>query len=379
MISFHKSYKTKDALVYLEEVLQNQTFGDGVFTKRCSTWIEERLEQPYVLMTTSGTHSLELALQLIGIKKGDEVLLPSYTFPSTANGILLAGGVPVFVEVCEDTLMINTKKIVEKITTKTKAILPVHYGGKLANMKEISKIAKEYQLDIIEDAAQGFLAQDKEGVYGGTYGRMGCYSFHGTKDIIAGEGGAIVFQRKEDYEKAKIYRRKGTNAEQFFAGEIKKYEWIAKGSSYSPSELSMALLYSQFEHSYEIIEKRKKISKKYTDFCENHKEELRKYGVINFGPIFQKENSGHLFYLIFETSKQCKDMQENFEKRGVETRTHFIPLHESKEGKKYIRTNNNFMVEENIGKRLLRLPLYPDLKKEEVEQILHILLAKDES
>lgn len=374
MIAFHKTYKTIESIEYIKDVLEHKISGDGKYTKLCEDYIRKSIGAKYVLMTTSGTHALELACFVAGLGEGDEVIIPSYTYPSTGNAVLMTGATIVYSEIDENSCMLDSEKLEAKITEKTKGIIPVHYGGMIGNMPEILALAKKHKLLVIEDAAQGYLAIGKDGKYGGMYGDMGCFSFHGTKDIIAGEGGAVVFKHKEDYEKAQIIRLKGTNSEAFNEGLVSRYEWVAKGTSYSPSELNMALLYSQLLLSKEILLKKQNLVEHYYKSFKKIKSNWQKLGILRVGQYDEQGTiNGHIFYIVFKDQVSMVKVQKRLKEQGVETRTHFIPLHESRFGKKFIRENNHFVFESELGDRLLRLPLFPDLTNEEIDNILRII------
>lgn len=371
MIDFHRPYKLDNSIEYIQTALDEQTAGDGRFGKRCELEIKKALKTKYVLMTTSGTHALELACQSIDLSVDDEVILPSYTYPSTANAVLLTGATIVYTEIDKDTLMMDANYIEEKITEKTKAIIPVHYGGMICDMPKIMDIATRYGLLVIEDAAQGFLAKGPMDKFGGTYGHIGCFSFHGTKDIVAGEGGAIVFQDSTMYKKAGKYRQKGTNAEEFHDGNVVQYEWVSQGSSYSPSELNMALLYSQLLQAQTIVEKRQFIAKIYYEALDKLKYKWNELGIINVGQYNEQlEINGHIFYLVFNNELNMRRIQDRLSSLSIDSRTHFVPLHESEMGKKFIREINHFEHENGLSRRLLRLPIYPDLTLKDVMYII---------
>ena len=259
MIPFNKQNIFGKELQYIEEAYRsNKVSGDGKFTKWCNTFIETEFGAKKALLTTSGTHALEMAMLLIDLKVGDEVILPSYTFVSTVNSVILRGATPIFVDIREDTLNMDESLIKDLITPKTKAIIPVHYAGVSCEMDTISSLAKEHSLYVIEDAAQGVNAKYKD-KYLGTLGDFGCYSFHETKNYSMGEGGAIVINNSDFFERAEIIREKGTNRSKFFRGEINKYTWVDVGSSFLPSDINAAILKAQFEHLDVIQRKRDEV------------------------------------------------------------------------------------------------------------------------
>lgn len=358
MIPFHKPYKLEKSLPYIQEAISiGKLQGDGKYTSLCTSWLQEKLQVNFVKMMNSCTSALECAIQAIGLESGDEVIIPSFTYPSTANAIILAGGTVVYSEVDKETLTLDPKLIESKITPKTKGIIVVHYGGVCCQMNEIMTISKKYDLTVIEDAAQGFLAKYKDN-YAGTIADMGCFSFHGTKDVIAGEGGAILVNNPKYLQAVEVFRQKGTNVEGYKKGICDYYEWVDKGSSQSPDELSMAMLYGQLQIAEEIVNMR-----------------LERYNIYakHFGRSEKFAVNGHLFYLLFDTITRASEFKKYVEEEKIEVRTHFVPLHESKMGSQFIRDNNNFIVEEQIGKRLVRLPLYPNLKIDELKYILKVI------
>jgi len=370
MISFQKPYKTPNSLAYIQDVIHSGHIeGDGKYTELCTNWLSETLSVDNVFMMTSCTHALDCALQVIGLESGDEVIVPSFTYPSTANAILLAGGEVVFAEVEAENLTISPESIRAKLTDRTKAIIVVHYGGVSCDMEQIMAIAKEYQLVVIEDAAQSFLSTYK-GSYTGTIGDLGCFSFHGTKDFVAGEGGVLIVNNDKYLYMVENFRQKGTNRTAYLRGESAFYEWVSKGSSYSPNELSMALLYAQFLLKDDILSQRRSIYRRYK---EEINELIRRYHFEDEITISSGEANvvnGHLFFMVFKQVEMAKKFSEYLYEQGIETRTHFVPLHESIMGKQFIRPSNDFRIEKNLGKRLIRLPIYPDLSHEEVNQII---------
>jgi len=337
--------------------------------------MEDRFDANKVLLTTSGTHALELAAILINIQPGDEVIMPSYTFVSTVNAFVLRGAKIVFVDIREDNLNIDETLIEGKITEKTKAIVPVHYAGIACEMNKITKLAKKYNLFVIEDAAQGVDAKYYDN-YLGTIGHMGCYSFHETKNFSSGEGGAILINDKRFIERAEILREKGTNRSKFFRGEIDKYTWVDLGSSYLPSEINAAVLYNQFEHMDEITQKRKEIFEHYY----SELEELEKKGLLRL-PIINKfsKSNYHMFYILLNSEKERDNLMYNLKEKGIQSVFHYIPLHLSKYSKEMF---GRFCLPktENLSNRLLRLPIYFSLTKEDIiyitKEIINILTSK---
>lgn len=351
---------------YIEEAInQHKICGDGVFTKKCNSWLEERFNAKKVLLTTSGTDALELAALLCDLKAGDEVIMPSYTFSSTANAFVLRGAKIVFVDIRPDTLNIDENKISAAITKKTRVICCVHYAGVACEMDKIMEIAREHNLIVVEDAAQGVMSKYK-GRYLGTIGDIGCYSFHETKNYSMGEGGAIVLNNAKFIERAEILREKGTDRSRFLRGQVDKYTWIDYGSSFLPSELNAAYLYAQLEVADEINNNRLASWKLYFDELRV----LEKAGKIKL-PIIPDgcEHNAHMFYIkckdIEERTTFISHMKENF----IGCVFHYVPLHSSPAGKKFgeFCGNDEFTTKES--ECLVRLPMYYGLKRTEIEEV----------
>lgn len=372
-IPFNKIYLTGDELKYIQECfLRGEISGDGYFTKLVSSLMENKFSVKHVQMTTSATHALEIATRLLAIEPGDEVIMPSFTFPSTANAVMLLGGKPVFAEINRENLNIDPEDIKNKITNKTKAILPVHYGGIGCEMDKIMAIAKDHGLYVIEDAAQGVNAKYKD-KFLGTWGDLGCYSFHGTKNYISGEGGAIAFNLDDDelVKNAKIISQKGTNRNQFIKGEVDKYSWVSIGSSYVPSEILMAILYPQLKELDLIKEKRKKIN----DFYYNN---LSKY--IGLGKIKgmttipeDRDSNYHLFYILLDNERTRNNVIKRLKDFGVLAYSHFVPLHTSTMGRLLGYYSEDLPITQEIGKTLLRLPMYTHMTYEEMDYVVKSL------
>lgn len=340
--------------------------GDGEFTKQCSKWMEDKFNAKKVLMTTSGTSALEMAAILLDLKPGDEVIMPSYTFVSTADAFVMVGAKIVFVDVNPDTMNIDENLIEKAITDKTKAIAVVHYAGISPDMDKIMKIAKKHNLKVVEDAAQGVMSKYKD-KYLGTIGDIGCYSFHETKNYSMGEGGAVVINDPELIERAEIIREKGTNRSKFFRGQIDKYTWVDYGSSYLPSELNCAYLLPQLEIAEEINNERLEAWNYYN---ENLKElEDKKLIKRQTVPDYATHNA-HMYYI------KCKDLEERtklisyLKENGVQTVFHYIPLHSSPAGKKYGRFFGEDKYTTSESEKLVRLPMYYGLKKEDQEKVV---------
>ena len=328
--------------------------GDGSFTKKCHDLLENNINGRKALLTHSCTGALEISALLLEIKRGDEIIMPSYTFVSTANAFVLRGGVPVFIDIRPDTLNIEEKQIEKAITPKTKAIVVVHYAGVSCEMDSILQIAKRHNLFVIEDAAQAILASYK-GKPLGSMGDFGCMSFHETKNIHCGEGGALLINNAKYIESADIIREKGTNRSKFFRGEVDKYRWVDIGSSYLPGELTAAFLAAQFEHAEEITQKRLDVWNKY------HKifQDLEKTEKVR-RPIIPKEceHNGHIYYLLINKKYNRDRVLHKMNELGVNAVFHYQPLHSSPAGKKYGKHSSHLTVTDDISERIIRLPMW---------------------
>lgn len=367
MIPFTKVSITEIEKKNMEEALENNKIcGDGKFTKKCNQWFKENCNIDNFLLTTSGTHSLELAALLAELKEGDEVLVPSYTFVSTADAILLRGAKPVFVDIDKRTFNMDANLIEEKITDKTKAIFPVHYAGIACDMDKIMEIAKKHNLIVIEDAAQGVLAYYKDQPLG-TIGDYGCYSFHETKNYVMGEGGAIIVKDDNKFEEAEIVREKGTNRSQFIRGNVDKYTWHKVGSSYLPSDILAALLYGQLTRADEIMEKRMKVWNYYNENLAVLEEEGKL--IRPFIPEYARHNA-HMYYIVLPTEKIRNELMDYLKKNEIAATFHYIPLHTSPMGITLGCKEGDLPVTEEYAGRLLRLPLYADMTEEENEKVV---------
>ncbi len=367
MIRFNVPPYTGKEMEYIKKAVENQKIcGDGDFTHKCNEWLEQKTGIKKALLTTSCTHATEMAAILCDIKPGDEVIMPSYTFVSTADAFVLRGAKAVFVDVRPDTMNIDENLIEDAITDKTRAIAPVHYAGVSCDMDKIMDIAKRHNLLVVEDAAQGIMSEYK-GKALGTFGDYGCFSFHETKNFSMGEGGAILIRDPENIERAEIIREKGTNRAKFFRGQIDKYTWVDAGSSYLPSELNAAYLYAQLELADQITADRMKTWNMYYEAFE----ELENAERIErpFIPADCKHNA-HMFYL------KCKNLEERTEfidflkKNEILAVFHYIPLHSAPAGKSFGRFNGEDVYTTKESERLVRLPLYYGIKEEEVEYII---------
>ncbi len=364
MIAFNNPPFVGKELEYIKQAVDSgKLCGDGMFTKKCSEWMRERFDVRHVLLTTSCTHALEMAAYLCDLKPGDEVIMPSYTFVSTADAFVLRGAVPVFVDIRPDTMNIDEKLIEDAITDRTKVIAPVHYAGVSCAMDEIMEIAARHHLKVVEDAAQGVNAWYK-GRALGTIGDFGCYSFHETKNYSMGEGGAIVFNRDEDLEKAEILREKGTNRSKFFRGQIDKYTWVDYGSSYLPSDMNAAYLYAELEMCEEIDRKRHAIYNLYHEAFR----ELEEKGRIQrpFVPDYAKHNA-HMYYIKVRDLEERTRLIAYLKERGVMAVFHYIPLHSAAAGQKFGRFHGEDVWTTKESERLLRLPMFYNLDMKDAE------------
>lgn len=367
MISFNVPPYAGNEIEYVREAVANHKIcGDGPFTKRCDAWIEERFSTQKALLATSGTAALEMAALLCDIEPGDEVILPSYTFSSTANAFVLAGAKLVFVDIRPDTMNIDEKKIEAAITNKTKVICVVHYGGVSCAMDEIMDIARNHHLKVVEDAAQGVMSTYK-GQALGTIGDFGCFSFHETKNYSMGEGGAILLKHPEDNERAEILREKGTNRAKFFRGQVDKYTWVDYGSSYLPSDLNAAYLWAQLEKADEINENRLNTwNTYYQAFLP-----LAKDGLVELPTVpAQCVHNAHMFYIKLADLKQRTDFIQYMKDHDILTVFHYIPLHSAPAGEKFGRFYGKDEYTTKESERLVRLPMYYGLSDEDRNKVI---------
>ncbi len=369
-IPFNKPFVVGKELYYIAQaVQQGHLSGDGMFTSKCNAWIQNKFEAKKVLLTHSCTAALEMAAILCDIQPGDEFIVPSYTFVSTVNAFVLRGGVPVFVDIRPDNLNIDEKLIEAAITPKTKAIVPVHYAGVGCEMDVIMDIANRHGLLVVEDAAQGVCATYK-GKYLGTIGHLGCYSFHETKNFISGEGGALVINDERFLERAEIIREKGTNRSQFFRGMVDKYTWVDIGSSYLPSEMIAAFLYSQLEESDKITNKRLKIWNLYHELLAP----LESAGWLR-RPKYPEYccHNAHMYYILLSDLETRTQLIDFLRKEGISSVFHYVPLHSAPQGKKLVGKDINLPVTDDCSERLLRLPCYYELTNEEIEFVVRTI------
>lgn len=363
-IPFNKPFIVGRELSLISDAVdRGHLSGDGTYTKLCHRWLEEKLGCRKALLTHSCTGALEMAAILCDIKPGDEVIMPSYTFVSTANAFVLRGGVPVFVDIRPDTLNIDERLIEAAITPMTKVIVPVHYAGVPCEMDAIMEIARRHNLLVVEDAAQALLTNYKERALG-SIGNFGCLSFHETKNVISGEGGALLVNDAKFVERAEIIREKGTNRSQFSRGEVDKYTWVDIGSSYLPSELVSAFLYAQMESADKIIAKRRNICMAYV----KHLWDLHQAGHLRLPPIGETSN-GHMFYILLDSPTTRGKLIAYLKSQGILSVFHYVPLHSSPAGKKYGRVGSTMRQTDELNERLLRLPLFYEMKEEEIARV----------
>lgn len=372
MISFNVPPYVGNELEYVKQAIYSHKIcGDGQFTKKCNAWMEERFHAQKVLLTTSGTTALDMALLLCDLQPGDEVILPSYTFSSTATAPVLVGAKLVFVDIRPDTMNIDETKIEQAITDKTKVIIAMHYAGVACEMDTIMGIARKHNLKVVEDAAQGVMSTYK-GKYLGTIGDFGCYSFHETKNYSMGEGGAIVINNPEYNERAEILREKGTNRAKFFRGQVDKYTWVDFGDSYLPSELNAAYLWAQLEKADVINEDRLTTWNTYYRALKPLEEAGKiELPVIPDGCV----HNAHMFYIKVKDLEMRTALLSYLKENGVLAVFHYIPLHTSPAGLKYGKFCGEDKCTTKESERLLRLPMYYELKKEDIRCILDCVKA----
>jgi len=370
VIPFNKPFIAGKELYYIAQaVTMGNLSGDGYFTKQCAELMQERFGIKKILMTPSCTASLEMAAQLCDVGPGDEVIMPSYTFVSTASAFVRMGAKPVFVDIRPDTLNIDETLIEDAITARTKAICVVHYAGVSCEMDRIMAIARGHNLKVVEDAAQGVNSW-YNGRALGSIGDLGCYSFHETKNYICGEGGALCINNPEMIERAEIIRDKGTNRQRFFRGEVDKYTWVDVGSSYVPSEICSAFLYAQLEEMDRISERRKEIYQTYRRALKP----LEAEGLLRLPVIPEDCDSNyHLFYVILPTGLKRDEALEQMRNDGVRSVFHYVPLHNSPKGRELVG-EQILPVTEELSARLLRMPMYFNLSAEEQERAVTSLV-----
>lgn len=354
-VPFNKPSLSGDELSYIQQAIEfGQLSGDGEFTIRCQNLIEQRGVTRKALLTHSCTAALEMAMILVGIEKGDEVIMPSYTFVSTANAVCLRGGVPVFVDIDESSLCLDHKFVEAAITDKTKAVVMVHYAGFIDRVEEIQGICERHGLYLIEDAAQA-MGSTYKGKPAGSFGDLSAFSFHETKNIISGEGGVLGVNNPSMTERAEIIREKGTNRSKFFRGQVDKYTWVDIGSSFLPGELIAAFLFAQLENINALNARRLEIWKAYNDFFISV--ERSECLCLPMVPD-QCEHNGHMYFVMFESKERREEFIGFMKSQGVMTPFHYVPLHSSPAGKDLSRASGSLEVTNKVSDRLVRLPLY---------------------
>ena len=367
MVDFNVPPCVGNEIEYVKQAIESHKIcGDGQFTKKCHQWMEDRFNAQKVLLTTSGTTALDMAMLLCNLQPGDEVILPSYTFSSTATSAVLAGAKLVFVDVRPDKMNIDENKIEDAITDRTKVIIAMHYAGVACEMDTIMDIAKRHNLIVVEDAAQGVMSKYK-GKYLGTIGTFGCYSFHETKNYSMGEGGALVINDPEYNERAEILREKGTNRAKFFRGQVDKYTWVDFGDSYLPSELNAAYLWAQLLNADEINDNRIATWNRYYQGLQT----MAKEGKFEIPTVPEEcEHNAHMFYL------KCKDLKERSEfikfmkEKELYCVFHYIPLHSAPAGEKFGRFDGEDEFTTKESERLVRLPMYYGLREDQVDLVV---------
>ena len=370
MISFNKPPYVGEEIKYIEEAVKAQKIcGDGQFTKKCNKWFEDKTGAAKVLLTTSCTHATELAALLLDIQPGDEVIMPAYTFVSTADAFVLRGATAVFVDINPKTMNIDENLIEDAITEKTKAIVPVHYAGVSCEMDKIMEIAKKHNLYVVEDAAQGVMSTYK-GKALGTIGDYRCYSFHETKNYSMGEGGALLIRDGKNAELAEIIREKGTNRSKFFRGQIDKYTWVEAGSSYLPSDMNAAYLWAQLQKADEINENRLQSWNRYYEGLKD----LKEAGKIELPYVPEYcEHNAHMFYIKAKDLEERSALISYLKENGVTAVFHYIPLHTAPAGKEYGRFHGEDKYTTKESERIIRLPMYYELDEQDAKKVMDLI------
>ncbi len=370
-VPFNKPHLTGKEMEHIAEAHRlGQLAGDGAFTKKCQEWLEKNTGCKKALLTHSCTAALEMAALLADIHPGDEVIMPSFTFVSTANAFALRGGVPVFVDIREDTLNIDESLVEAAITNKTKAIAPVHYAGVSAEMGPLMSLARDYRLMVIEDAAQGLMASYKDKALG-AHGQLGTLSFHETKNVISGEGGALLISDPNLVERAEIIREKGTNRSQFFRGQVDKYRWLEIGSSFLPGEITAAFLFAQLQEAERITNARRTLWNRYHEALAP----LEKSGVLR-RPVIPGNctHNAHLYYILLPNMDMRGKLITHLKAANIQSVFHYVPLHSAPAGRLYGRTHGSMKNTDDLSARLLRLPLWLGLEKQQ-DRVIETLSA----
>jgi dTDP-4-amino-4,6-dideoxygalactose transaminase len=370
LIDFNRPFIAKNQIAYIQEAIQSgHISGDGQFTKKCHAWLENYLGVKKALLTTNCTHALEMSALLLDLKPGDEVITPSFTFVSTVNAFILRGAKPVFADIRPDTLNIDENQIEDLVNEKTRAVYVVHYAGVGCEMDKILEIADRHDLQVVEDNAHGLFGK-YQGKLLGTFGTMACQSFHETKNISSGEGGALLINDENLVERAEIIREKGTDRSKFFRGQIDKYSWVDLGSSYLPSEIIAAVLYSQLEEADKIQHKRKSIWERYFQGLGEWAVESK----IKLPTVPANCNqSYHLFYMLLSNLEERQRFIQYLRENQIYSVFHYVPLHTSAMGRKFGYHEGDLPITEEMSDRLVRLPFYFDLSEEDQDQVISVI------
>ncbi len=370
LIPFNRPYATGKEIDYQREALGNfHLSGDGPFTKRCHQWLEQRTGSAKALLTHSCTSALDIAALLLDLAPGDEVIMPSFTFVSTANAFVLRGAVPVFVDIREDTLNLDEKLIEAAITPRTRAIAPIHYAGVACEMDTMLAIAQRHRLAIVEDAAQGIMAAYK-GRPLGAIGDLGSLSFHETKNIISGEGGALLIRDRAMIARAEVIREKGTDRERFFRGEVDKYTWQDLGSSFLPSDLIAAFLWAQLEEAERITRERLAIWNRYHGMLAP----LEQQGLLR-RPVIPGDcqHNGHIYYVLLPPGTDRQKVLRELKQLGIYSVFHYVPLHSSPAGRRFGRAQGDLALTTSLSERLIRLPMWHGLQEAQQQRVAEAL------
>jgi dTDP-4-amino-4,6-dideoxygalactose transaminase len=369
-IRFTRPYVTGRELTYIQQAIESGClFGEGPFNRRCAEWLQAHTGASTALTTPSGTHSLELAALTLGLEPGDEVVMPSFTFVSTANAIALRGAVPVFVDIRPDTLNIDERQIEQAISDRTRAIIPVHYAGIGCEMDAIMRIARDHEVTVIEDAAHA-IGCSYRGRMLGAIGDFGCLSFDGQKNVTSGEGGALLVKDRALADRAVNIQAKGTNRAEFLRGEVNRYEWVSLGSSFLPSEITAALLAAQLESAEEINERRRQN----WDHYHRQLSGLQSAGHLTLPTVPDGcKHNGHLFYVLLDEAKRRPECLDALKRAGVEASWHYVPLHSSPAGRRLGRIAGSMTMTESSAARLLRLPVHTGISEEDIAYVAEVL------
>lgn len=366
MITFNKPYATGREFGYIQQAIENRHLsGNGPFDRRCGQWLEERIGSRRAFLTSSGTSALEMATVLAGLGPGDEVIMPSFTFVTSASAVALRGAVPVFVDVRPDTLNLDERAVADALTERTRSIMPVHYAGVACDMDALVPLATERDLVLIEDAAHGIMSRYRARPLG-SFGQLGCLSFHETKNVTCGEGGALLVNEDEMVARAEVVQEKGTNRSRFFRGEVDRYTWVELGSSFLTSEINAAFLWAQLEEADAITAARMRVWQAYHERLAP----LEDAGRLR-RPVVPPEaaHNAHMYYVLLPDRARRDGLIADLLDRGVQAVFHYIPLHSSPAGRRYGRTHGSLAVTDDVSARLVRLPLWASMGDEEVQRV----------